>query len=417
MEKENSTFTTTITSSSPWEIIRREVPDWDDEMTSIARFKAFSGQRSDWEPRYMFWKDLIVKVAKGLGICTVKSSDVKNVWFNRGGLTPLCIDHVLIEMYSDGDFILEGDLMDPRSGRMYQLFRRFGRALGISNSSVLQGDGDDLLILRTLLEDRAIDISKKLSESHWNVNCIIMVEKFEKLCRTSEEALAIMSYLIQCRKALYFTIKKEEFIEGLKISLLPSAQQVSNISSLDYNLLQLIWTTERLHQQLAVIDRRWAMSRKSTIVSIKSGNKQAALRHMKQMKLFSESREKCTTLLDRVEEVITLISDAESTKKVSEAIQIGAIAMKENKLSIDEVHKHLEELDESISHQKQVDQVLGSVSGTEDEEELEDELTKLELELLGEDEDAILVTPTKNNQETTDEALTECFSKLQLEAV
>lgn len=55
-------------------------------------------------------------------------------------------------MYSDGDFILEGDLMDPRSGRMYQLFRRFGRALGISNSSVLQGDGDDLLILRTLLE-------------------------------------------------------------------------------------------------------------------------------------------------------------------------------------------------------------------------------------------------------------------------
>lgn len=59
----------------------------------------------------------------------------------------------------------------------------------------------------------------------------------------------------------------------------------------------------------------------------------------------------------------------------------------------------------------------GSVSGTEDEEELEDELTKLELELLGEDEDAILVTPTKNNQETTDEALTQCFSKLQLEAV
>lgn len=34
--------------------------------------------------------------------------------------------------------------------------------------------------------------------------------------------------------------------------------------------------------------------------------------------------------------------------------------MKENKLSIDEVHKHLEELDESISHQKQVDQVLGN---------------------------------------------------------
>lgn len=36
------------------------------------------------------------------------------------------------------------------------------------------------------------------------------------------------------------------------------------------------------------------------------------------------------------------------------------MAMKENKLSIDEVHKHLEEFDESIAHQKQVDQALGN---------------------------------------------------------
>ncbi|KAK1317372.1 hypothetical protein QJS10_CPA05g00062 [Acorus calamus] len=31
------------------EFIRREVPDWDDDIVSAARFKALSGQRSDWE--------------------------------------------------------------------------------------------------------------------------------------------------------------------------------------------------------------------------------------------------------------------------------------------------------------------------------------------------------------------------------
>lgn len=82
-------------SSAVEEIVRREVLDWDDEVAATARFKAFSGQRSDWEPRFVFWRDLILKVARHLGVCTVRSSEVKNIWFSRGGLTPLCLDRVL----------------------------------------------------------------------------------------------------------------------------------------------------------------------------------------------------------------------------------------------------------------------------------------------------------------------------------
>ncbi|KAL6968757.1 hypothetical protein U1Q18_034550 [Sarracenia purpurea var. burkii] len=50
------------------EFIRKEVADWDDEVMATARFKAFSGQRSDWEPKYYFWRDLILKVAAHLGV-------------------------------------------------------------------------------------------------------------------------------------------------------------------------------------------------------------------------------------------------------------------------------------------------------------------------------------------------------------
>ena len=44
---------------------------------------------------------------------------------------------------------------------------------------------------------------------------------------------------------------------------------------------------------------------------------------------------------------------------MTEAIQIGARAIKENSTSVDEVQRCLEELDESIATQKEVDNVLG----------------------------------------------------------
>lgn len=58
-------------------------------------------------------------------------------------------------------------------------------------------------------------------------------------------------------------------------------------------------------------------SRQSALASLKSGNKKLALRHAREMKLGTENREKCTSLLNRVEEVLSVIANAESTKKVS----------------------------------------------------------------------------------------------------
>ena len=58
------------------EFIRREVEDWEEEAIATARFKAFSGQRSDWEPRYQFWRDLILKVATHFHLLFISPSQV-----------------------------------------------------------------------------------------------------------------------------------------------------------------------------------------------------------------------------------------------------------------------------------------------------------------------------------------------------
>lgn len=367
-------------SQSVKEFIRKEVPDWNDELIATARFKAFSGQRSDWEPKFQFWKDLIIKISRYFGLFIISPSQVKNEWFNRGGLTPLCLDHVLFMMYNEGEIIRISDMEDPYSGRISQLF---WKVKGLMNRSTMTPQTillEDRVVLSTSLKEKADEVVKCLSESHWTSYCIATRKKFESMCGGQEEGYAVLSYLSGCGKGWYLSTNKKELMEGIKVSL--SSAAVSGVSSLDFDTLHLIWTQEILQQQLDVFDRRWELSRQSALASLKSGNKKLALRHAREMKLGTENREKCTSLLNRVEEVLSVIANAESTKRVTEAIQIGVRAIKENKISVEEVELCLEELDESINSQKQVENALESASYLSfEDEDIEEEFRKLEFEV------------------------------------
>ncbi|XP_038681317.1 charged multivesicular body protein 7 isoform X2 [Tripterygium wilfordii] len=365
--------------SSVTEFIGKEVPDWDDEVIAMARFKAFSGQRSDWELKFRFWRDLILKIARHFGIFIIRPQEVKEEWFNRGGLTPLCIDHVLSLMYNEGDIVRSGDLVNPRSGRLSNLFVRVRNLTFRSSTRDIMLE--DHVVLTTLLKEKAGEVVKLLSDSHWTSSCIVTLEKFEGMCDGPIEASAVLSYLSGCGKGQYLSISKKEFIEGVKVSLTHAV--VSGITSLDCDVLHLIWTTEKLQRQLDIIDRRHEMSRKSALACLSSGNKKLALRHVRELKLATESREKCSSLLNRVEEVLSIIADAESTKKVSEAIQIGARAVKENRITVEDIQLCLEELEEGIGTLKEVEKAIEfSVSVTDIEnEDIEEEFRKLELEI------------------------------------
>jgi hypothetical protein len=128
-----------MASGEGWEAaVRAEVgagwwddPDGDDLR---ARFKAFTGQRGDWpQPKLLLWKDLILRVARRLRLCSAPAQlvstppaassapthlslklrpkfacslsltrrwwqpQVTSVWFALpGGLTPLCLPQVLV---------------------------------------------------------------------------------------------------------------------------------------------------------------------------------------------------------------------------------------------------------------------------------------------------------------------------------
>nr|XP_043621567.1 uncharacterized protein LOC122593245 isoform X2 [Erigeron canadensis] len=281
------------------EIIEKEVPDWDSDVMTSARFKAFSGQKSDWEPRYHFWRDLIIKIANHL----------------------------------------------------------------------------DIFIIRPSVE-KSDEVIKCLVDDHWTSSCIITMNKFQVICGGAKEASVILSHLSKHGKAKYLAIRREDLIEGVKVSL--SSKTVSGITSSDCDVLHLTWTAEKLQVHINMIDQRYVKSKMLALASLKAGNKAIALRHARELKQSSESREKCDVFLRRVEEVLRAIADAEDSKEVFEAIKTGTKAMKDKIITIEEVQHCIDELDDTISSQKEVDKVIGSVSSYEEfDEDIEDELDKL----------------------------------------
>lgn len=76
-------------------------------------------------------------------------------------------------------------------------------------------------------------------------------------------------------------------------------------------------------QRLIVVCDSLSRSRISAIASLRSGNKKTALRHARELKLASESRDRCTSLLNRLEEILTVISNVESAKTVLSMIPDG----------------------------------------------------------------------------------------------
>ncbi|XP_060217515.1 uncharacterized protein LOC132644878 isoform X1 [Lycium barbarum] len=406
-----------ISKESLMEYLRKQVPDWDDEVKCISRFKAFSGQRTDWEPLYHFWKDLILKVARHLHIFIIRPSQVK-IWFHRGGLVPLCLDQVLLEMYTAGELFRNVAVTDPASGWVSQILQRVVNLGALLRPSTQETLAEDDYIIPVLLKEKALQVVQALSESHWTASCVITWRKFQEISGGLKEAHAVLNHLSEIGKAKYLVTNKKDLMEGVKVSL--SARALSGTTSLDFDVLHLIWTVEKLEHQLNVIDLRWQRSRASALASLKLGNKQVALKYTSEMKLASLSREKCAALLNRVEEVLAVIADAEASKEVAEAIRIGTQAIKENGINYDEVELCLQELNERIESQKQIDEILGSNAadaGIEDED-IEDELKKLELDFVK--------VPTQTStsqtgvdavvagaQETTD-ALSESLSNLHL---
>jgi charged multivesicular body protein 7 len=138
------------------------------------------------------------------------------------------------------------------------------------------------------LQERAADIARQLSDSHWTSTCVVTISKFNSFFVDREDAHVALCFLTQNGKARHLSGRKQDPIEvcslflvhsvillkrvpttmlhfvqlhsclqGVKFAL--TASQVPAVSKLDHDTLHLVWTEEKLQGQLDVLDRRWEM--------------------------------------------------------------------------------------------------------------------------------------------------------------
>lgn len=369
--------------------LRAEVPDWDDEVVCRARYKGFTGQRADWENRLQFWKDLVVKCARHLGLVVIEPSKVQHQWFLREGITPLGISTVLTEMRKSGELQTREELMRPQAtltqytGSVFrQVFTWMGsQVLGTSAGTQPGCVQPDVLIVTSLLQECSSLIIKALSESEWRHVCVVTMTRFRELCVSTETADVLIAMLINQGRACLIKLDGNENIEGIKIAL--EDEPIPTVTEIDSHVLRLYWTLERLHQQVNVLDVRVTSSRSATVAALKSGDKKGALRHARRLKVLTTSKGKCETFMDRIDEVLTSIADAEASRKVTDALKVGVQAIKDNHVTLSEIQTCLEEADEAISQQRDTQTTIAEaplITGADDMD-LEEEFLLLVAEL------------------------------------
>ncbi|XP_002989143.2 charged multivesicular body protein 7 [Selaginella moellendorffii] len=360
-------------------LVEREVPGWaEDDVKVDALFKAFSGQREDWQGRLDFWRALIVKLARHLGLIVIDGREVQLRWFLRDGLLPLCLNDVLREMLRSGE--LQALEQQERQQRTSSLGRALAWALGFQTAKdTIDTAVGGRLVVTVLLKERVAHVCKTLADTSWKSDCIVTMKSFVGLFGETDDAKAAMHYLLDKKLARHVCIdERDELIEGLKISLVQSC--VSALNQVDYHMLQLHWTSEKMKQRLDALDQRVSQLREA---AVGAKDKRVALRHLRSMKVLASSRDKCADLMARIQEILDAISDAEATKKVSEAIQLGNRAMREHHVTLEEVHEQLKEMDEAMVLTKVVGDALGgpaSIDAVEDEDLLQ-EIASLEEEV------------------------------------
>lgn len=68
------------------------------------------------------------------------------------------------------------------------------------------------------VQDKAAEVVKHLSESHWTSSCIVTMNKFISMCGGPDQVSVVLSHLSGCSTAQYLSTSKKEFIEVFDIS-------------------------------------------------------------------------------------------------------------------------------------------------------------------------------------------------------
>lgn len=158
----------------------------------------------------------------------------------------------------------------------------------------------------------------------------------------------------------------------------------SKVSSKDKAVLDLKLQRDKVKQyqkRLVLVEQK---ERELAKQSLAAGNRKRALLFLRKEKFQSQLLEKSFAQLASLEELLESIEFAQIQQDIVRGLKHGADTLKaiNAEVSIDDVERIMDDSAAGIAYQHEVEQALNAVISEEDEQAIEEELAKMQQEVL-----------------------------------
>lgn len=388
--------------------LEEHVPQWRDDTLIQSLFANLPNREvkpEAFEQKYSFWKDLITSMTKERllsgSVFKFKSKDLSGS-FKRGGLQPICLNSVIMELQSEGlafdasDIQLSGSKRSSILGGMVNwIFGSLkmiitggnqGESLEddsfLKNNDELEAKIPTWIILPSLLKEQRHVIKDYLNNSHMPLT----FEEFHELVNESrrkeglieivekEDILLILKYLNSENLLSYAPV-----VEKLSDEVVLAIKIKGTISNVDFDIVKLKILHSKLNYQVNELSDRIKelkdLARKTLQIS---NDRKMAMYQLKRKALLEKVQGERLNSLHAVDEILLRISSVSDDAMILEAYKTGANTLKELLPNVRDVDEAVDQLQGLISDHEEITQALNQNNlSVEFDEELEAELKAL----------------------------------------
>lgn len=359
--------------------LKKIVPEWQDDLQMELLFSDFKHMESSnpevYNSRLYFWSHLIQNLLKngflGSSIFTLQCSNLK-MKFRRKGLTPTCLDHVILKLYQDS----------KKTSVIDSLIEKLSQVLLVDNMT--KNIPKSFLVLNILNEYSSI-----LSASSWPFDSLNLIEfknytnnLFSKYL-IDEDIIALLNHMLDKKMIV---VRKVNSLDRF-INIVNNLDDELIISKLNANKFSpqeafIRYTIKILSDFLQNLSHEQTRT-KHKIREMKTHNiaqlKYELIKTKRLERVYSDKLNQ----LGNLEEALLKLQNAQSDVNVIKALSAGNKTLKTilKDLDLDNIHDLMLDISEQVNLVTDINAVIGKTQlSEEDEQDLQKELESLLIE-------------------------------------
>lgn len=393
----------------------KDVQQWQDDILMQSLFATLPNEEAKPEAfvqKYTFWKDLITNMTRSKllspSVLYLPTTDLSNI-FTRKGLTPVCLQAILVEMHKR--HLWQPEEAVNAKAYSWKLWSNISdsvvSAVSYAASWIWLGDQEDnssnaeaidpttvlppRILLNTLLIEQKNILLDYLNDNANLINHSVPLtfdeffhlvnesRRTEGLCPVSdrEDILLLLRHL-QSEKFLKFA--PFQFSENHACAI--KIGDAVSITEVDHEIVKIKCLCRRLEDQISELRIKAEEAKCRTLDLLKSGDRKMAAYMLKRKGLFEKLQSERMGALHNLESILFKITSVHSDASVVEAFKAGADTLKEllqvHGLSVEHVDDVVDQLKECIADHDEISAAMTQpISSPIDEDTLTDELNAL----------------------------------------